>query len=86
MRPSKRPAGSWALHSPRAPASHAATLVRTVLLAVLAIGGATWGLVRHYTNRPPPLRVPREMRARSPGDEDATLQAPDLVGVDDAAP
>jgi hypothetical protein len=60
--------------------------VRTVLLAALAIGGATWGLVRHYTNRPPPLRVPREVHARAAGDDDGTLQAPDLVGVDDAAP
>jgi hypothetical protein len=57
-----------------------------VLFAALAIGGATWGLVRHYTNRPPPLRVTHEVRARGARDEDGTLQAPDLVGIDDAAP
>jgi hypothetical protein len=33
-------------------------LVRTVLIALLAIGGATWALVRHYTHTPPPMRVP----------------------------
>lgn len=57
-----------------------------MLFAALAIGGATWGLVRHYTNRPPPLRVTHEVRARGARDEDGTLQAPDLVGIDDAAP
>jgi hypothetical protein len=33
-------------------------LLRTVLVGLLAIGGATWALVRHYTHTPPPMLVP----------------------------
>jgi hypothetical protein len=33
-------------------------LVRTFLLGIVAIGGAAWALVRHYTHELPPLRVP----------------------------
>jgi hypothetical protein len=36
-----------------------ATLVlRTALLGLVAIAGAAWALVRHYTHTLPPLRVP----------------------------
>ncbi len=34
------------------------TIVRFLLLAVLAIGGATWALVRHRTYVPQPMEVP----------------------------
>jgi hypothetical protein len=33
-------------------------LVRTVLLAVVAIGGAVWALHRHYTHELAPMVVP----------------------------
>jgi hypothetical protein len=29
-----------------------------VLFGLLAIAGAAWGLIRHYTHTLPPLRVP----------------------------
>jgi hypothetical protein len=35
-----------------------ALVVRTVLLALVAIGGAAWGLVRHYSHVNPPMLVP----------------------------
>jgi len=34
------------------------TIVRFLLLAFLAIGGATWALVRHRTFVPQPMEVP----------------------------
>ena len=33
-------------------------LLRTALIGLIAIGGAVWGLVRHYTHTLPPLQVP----------------------------
>jgi hypothetical protein len=32
--------------------------LRTVLFGILAIAGAAWALMRHYTHTLPPLRVP----------------------------
>ena len=40
------------------PASSAGGTLRTVLFGLLAISGAAWALVRHYTHTLPPLRVP----------------------------
>jgi len=85
VRLSNKPAGFSNRHVFRAQAPHAALLVRTALLAVLAIGGAAWGLVRHYTYRPPPLRVPYETRKPTTtrdSDDPGTLQAPELLGDD----
>jgi hypothetical protein len=82
--PSKRPAGFRARDPIRALASTA--VVRTILLALLAIGGATWALAHHYTYQPPPLRVPRSEPMSKAPEDDGTLQAPELVRGDDAAP
>lgn len=38
--------------------SSAGATVRTMLFGILAIAGAAWALVRHYTHTLPPLRVP----------------------------
>jgi hypothetical protein len=46
-------------------------LLRMVLLGLVAIGGAIWGLVRHYTHEPPPLRVPVTPREAPTYDADA---------------
>jgi hypothetical protein len=65
-----------------------ALLVRTVLIGVLAIGGATWALVRHYTHTPPPMRVPvPAVPAEAPTyDPDAgEYPVPDFTGPDDSA-
>jgi hypothetical protein len=85
VRPSNKPAGFSTRHVFRAQAPHVGLFVRTALVAVLAIGGAAWALVRHYTYRPPPLRVPYETREpTTPHDSDdpGTLQAPELLGND----
>jgi hypothetical protein len=61
-------------------------LVRTILVAVLAIGGAAWALVRHYTQTPPPLRVPVAPREAPTFDADAgEVPVPDLVAPDGEA-
>ena len=87
MHPSKKPAGSPERYPFRAASSKGVALLRATLLAVIAIGGAAWGLVRHYNYSPPPLRRPYEARPTTPreADDPGTLQAPDLLGAD-AAP
>lgn len=84
VRPSNKPAGSSTRYVFRVLAPHAGLLGRTVLLALLAIGGAAWALVRHYTYAPPPLRVPYPARPTTAHDSDdpGTLQAPELLGND----
>jgi hypothetical protein len=62
---------------------HFTVLGRTVLLAVLAIGAAFWGLVRHYTYQPAPMLVPD---GTSPASPPTDLPAPELLGTDDAGP
>ena len=84
MRPSNKPAGITNRHLLRVQAPHAGLFVRTALLAVLAIGGAVWALVRHYTYSPPPLRVPRQATTTHEGDDPSILQAPELLGSEDA--
>jgi hypothetical protein len=57
-------------------------VVRTVLMAIIAIGGAAWALARHYTHVNPPMLVPTTPPATpvTPAyDLDAgELPAPDL--------
>jgi hypothetical protein len=61
-------------------------LLRTVLVGLLAIFGAAWALVRHYTQTLPPLRVPVAPREAPTFDADAgELPAPDLVVPDGEA-
>jgi hypothetical protein len=61
-------------------------LLRTVLVGLLAIFGAAWALVRHYTQTLPPLRVPAVPREAPTVDADAgELPAPDLVAPDGEA-
>jgi hypothetical protein len=81
--PSNKPAGITNRHFLRVQAPHAGLFARTALLAVLAIGGAVWALVRHYTYSPPPLRVPRPPTTHE-SDDPSTLQAPELLGREDA--
>jgi hypothetical protein len=62
-------------------------LVRTVIVGLLAIAGAAWGLMRHYTYRPPPMRVPIAPRETPAFDEDAgELPVPDLAIPDGEVP
>ncbi len=57
-----------------------ALLVRTLLVGVLAIAGAAWALVRHYSYAPPPLRVPVTPREAPTYDADGgELPVPDWV-------
>jgi hypothetical protein len=84
VEPSKKPAGFRGRDPIRSLASTA--VIRTMLLALLAIGGATWALARHYAYRPPPLRVPRSEPTSKATDDDGTLQAPELLRAEDAAP
>jgi hypothetical protein len=61
-------------------------LLRTVLIGLLAIFGAAWALVRHYTQTLPPLRVPVAPREAPTFDADAgELPVPDLVVPDGEA-
>jgi hypothetical protein len=83
VRASKKPAASASALRPSV--AHGAVLARTALLAVLAIGGATWALVRHYTYQPPPLRVLRELRSPMAGDNAGDVPAPELLPVEDAS-
>ncbi|MGD0673965.1 MAG: hypothetical protein ABSC94_01015 [Polyangiaceae bacterium] len=57
--------------------------MRTLLWGLLAIGGAAWALVRHYTHVLPPLRVPITPSA-SPLDEpdSGELPAPEIETLD----
>jgi hypothetical protein len=60
-----------------------AVALRVAALALLAIGAAAWGLVRHYTLVPPPMHVPVSPAAAPTYDPEAgELPAPDLEGVD----
>ncbi len=71
-----------AFRLPRAPS---ALLVRTFLLGVVAIGGALWGLVRHYTHEPPPLMVPVAPRPAATYDADADageMPVPEFLDFD----
>jgi len=86
VRSSNKPARSTSRVPFRPAASHAGLLARTALLAVLAIGGAAWALVRHYTYTPPPLRVPRVTRTSRDSEDPGTLQAPELLGTEDGGP
>jgi hypothetical protein len=62
-------------------------LLRTVLVGLLAIFGAAWALVRHYTHTLPPLRVPVAPREAPTFDADAgEVPVPDLVVPDGEAP
>jgi hypothetical protein len=63
-RPVKRPA----LRGAPVPSG---LLLRTVVVGLLAIAGAAWGLVRHYTHTLPPLRVPVAPREAPTFDADA---------------
>jgi hypothetical protein len=61
-------------------------LVRTILVAVLAILGASWALVRHYTQTPPPMRVPVAPREAPTFDADAgEVPVPDRFAPDGEA-
>jgi hypothetical protein len=55
----------------RASAPSSAAALRTVLFGLLAIAGAAWALVRHYTHVLPPLRVPVVPAAAPTYDADA---------------
>jgi hypothetical protein len=57
--------------------------LRIGVLALLAIGAAAWGLVRHYTQVPPPMHVPvRPSGAKAYDPEAGELLAPDLERLD----
>jgi hypothetical protein len=61
-------------------------LLRTVLVGLLAIFGAAWALVRHYTQTLPPLRVPVAPREAPTFDADAgEVPVPDLFAPDGEA-
>jgi hypothetical protein len=58
-------------------------LLRTVLVGVLAIFGAAWALLRHYTQTLPPLREPVSPREAPTFDADAgEVPVPDLLVPD----
>jgi hypothetical protein len=46
-------------------------LLRALLLGTIAIAGAAWALVRHYTHPLPPLRVPLTPSSAPTYDADA---------------
>jgi hypothetical protein len=55
----------------RASRHSSALVLRTALFGLLAISGAAWALVRHYTHTLPPLRVPVVPAAAPTYDPDA---------------
>jgi hypothetical protein len=56
-------------------------LVRTVIVGLIAIGGAWWALDRHYTRVLPPMRVPVPPREAPTFDADAgEYPVPDFSG------
>jgi hypothetical protein len=62
-------------------------LVRTLLVGLIAIGGAAWALDRHYTHALPPLRVPATPREVPTFDADAgEFPVPDIFTGDGGAP
>jgi hypothetical protein len=65
------------------PREAALLLLRVLLLGVVAIGGALWGLERHFTQKLPPWQRPVAPRSVPALDVDAgELPAPDLVEGD----
>jgi hypothetical protein len=56
---------------PRPERAPVALLIRTAIFGVVAIFGAAWALVRHYTHEPPPLTVPVTPRPAPTYDADA---------------
>jgi hypothetical protein len=61
-------------------------LLRMLLVGLLAIFGAAWALVRHYTQTLPPLRVPVTPREAPTFDVDAgELHVPEVVAPDGEA-
>jgi hypothetical protein len=64
----------------RASRPSSAAALRTVLFGLLAIAGAAWALVRHYTHTLPPLRVPVVPAATPTYDADAgEMPVPDVI-------
>lgn len=55
-----------------------ALLIRTLLLGVAAIAGASWALVRSCTHELPPLRAPTA--PPEPGLDAGEIPAPELLG------
>jgi hypothetical protein len=53
-------------------------VIRTVLLGAVAIAGASWALVRHFTHELPPLRAPAA--PLEPGLDAGEIPAPELLG------
>jgi hypothetical protein len=54
-------------------------LLRALLLGAIAIAGAAWALVRHYTHPLPPLRVPLTPSSAPTYDADAgEMPVPEL--------
>jgi hypothetical protein len=58
-------------------------LVRTVLIGLLAIAGAAWALVRHYTHTLPPMRVPVPREAPTYDADAGEFPIPDELGAPD---
>jgi len=56
--------------------------LRTVLLGFLAIAGAWWALVRHYTHALPPLRVPVPAATPTYDADAGEIPVPDTFGQD----
>jgi hypothetical protein len=49
-------------------------------MGLVAICGAAWALVRHYTYQPPPLLAPMSSRTPPPFDADGgEIPVPDLL-------
>jgi hypothetical protein len=75
---------------PARPTSGAASLpfglrVRTLLIGLLAIAGATWALARHYTHAPEPMRVPVPATAPTYDTDAGEMPVPDLTGPEEDA-
>ena len=57
--------------------------MRTALFGLVAIAGAAWALVQHYTHEPPPLRVPVGPRTAPTYDADAgEIPVPEVLQGD----
>jgi hypothetical protein len=77
-RPAKKPTF-------RGAPGHSGLLLRTLLVGLLAIFGAAWALVRHYTQTLPPMRVPVAPREAPTFDADAgEFPVPDIAAPDGA--
>jgi len=55
-----------------------ALVLRTVVLAIIAIGGAGWALARHYTHANPPMLVPAPPPGATHDIDSGELPAPEL--------